>query len=359
MLFLVKMQEKGDVFLSNRINWIISSLAIIFILSFTYIAGGKFLENSFNLLLRDWILALVIILCMICILIIESAVVIRLNKIIKYELNISKILKDIIQAISMVLIALVNLFGLFICILIIGFNYQEKGIETYNGEKYIVRSPVSWLENPEYYYNPYKNFFAYDADTKYWGESKWQDYSEIEIDNKEYPNSTPNIIEEDTDKAIEEEEIAIEIEVIPSNIEYIQKIDDNLKYGFYLIDHAMSQYLYAFVQSKDDGLSWEAVYQFPANSEIYYGHFLDKELGFINFGSSEGLSLFMTDDGGLTWEDTPINLPEENGDMLYVQNINRSGEVIELILGLPSWSKSNKSIKYISLDNGLSWTLQM
>jgi len=43
--------------------------------------------------------------------------------------------------------------------------------------------------------------------------------------------------------------------------------------------------------------------------------------------------------------------------MLYVQDINRSGEVIELILGLPSWSKSNQSIKYISVDKGLSWTL--
>lgn len=357
MLFLVKMQEKGDVFLNNRINWIISSLAIIFILSFTYISSGKFLENSFNLLLRDWILALVIILCMICILIIESVVVIRLNKIIKYKLSIARIWKDIIQTLSMVLISLVNLFGLFICILIISFNYQEKGIETYNGEKYVVRSPVSWLENPEYYYNPYKNFFVYDADTKYSGEIKWEDYSEIEIDDEKQPNTIPNIPEEDMDNIPEEEEEVIE--VIPRNIAYIQKIDDNLNYGFYLIDRAMHQYLYSFVQSKDEGLSWEVVHIFPSTSEMYYANFLDKELGFINFGSSEGLSLFMTNDGGLTWKDVLINLPEGKRSMLYVQDIKKSGETIELILGLPSWSNSDKSIKYISVDRGLSWNLQI
>lgn len=44
--------------------------------------------------------------------------------------------------------------------------------------------------------------------------------------------------------------------------------------------------------------------------------------------------------------------------MLYVQDIKKTGEEIELTLGLPSWSKSNKTIKYISLDKGKSWQLK-
>jgi hypothetical protein len=337
-------------------SWIISSLAIIFILTFTYNFGGKFLKNKFNLLFRDWILALVIVICMICILIIEFIIFTNLSKVLKKRVHIHNIFRDLIQAISMVLIALVNLYALFICIFIIAMGYQEVGVETYEGEKYLV-SDTGWATPAHTYnYHPYKNFFVYDVDTKYSGEVKWEDYPEIEIDDKKDPDFLPNTTEEDTDNVIEEE---VKIEVIPSNIVYIQKIDDNLNYGFYLIDRAMHQYLYAFVQSKDGGLSWEIVYTFPSTSEMYYASFLDKELGFINFGSSEGLSLFMTNDGGLTWKDVLINLPEGSRNMLYVQDIKKSGETIELILGLPSWSNPNKSIKYISIDKGLLWNLQI
>lgn len=348
---------KGDGFLKNRINWITGSLAISFILPFTYIISSNFLETGFNLLFRDWIITLIIILIAFCILIIEAAVVIRLNNIIKYQLAIPKIWKVTIQMIFNLFMVVVNLVAFLIFMLSIDLNYREKGIEIHKGEKYVVRASIAWLDKPVYYYHPYKNLFVYYADFKYSEEMKWEYYLENEIDPKEDSNPIPNIIEEDTDNVIEEEEI--EIEIIPSNIEYIQKIDDNLNYGFYLIDRAMSQYLYAFIQSKDDGLSWEIIHIFPANSEIYYGQFLDKELGFINFGSSEGLSLFMTNDGGLTWKDILIDLPEGNRNMLYVQDIKKGGETIELILGLPSWSKSHKSIKYISVDKGLSWTLQI
>lgn len=341
--------------MKNRINWIRNSLAIILIVSLTYIATGNFLKNNFNLLFRDWILALVIIICAFCILIIEIVIFIRLNNRFKKGFSIHRIWKDIIQTISNVLISLVNLCALLICILSIDFNYQEKGVETYNGEKYVVRSPVSWLENPEYYYHPYKNLFVYGEDIKYSGEVRWEDYSEIGIDDEKESDPIPNITEEDTDNVTRDEVI----EIIPSYVEYVKKIDNNLNYGFYLIDRAGHQYSYAFVQSNDEGLSWEVIYQFPANSEIYYGYFLDKELGFINFGSSEGLSLFMTSDGGLTWENVLINLPEENRNMLYVQDIKKNGEKIELILGVPSWSNSNQSIKYISVDKGLSWYLQI
>lgn len=343
--------------MNNRINWIIISLTIIFILSFTYIAGGKFVENYFNLLLRDWILALVIILCMICILIVETIIFTKLSKILEKKVAIHNIFKSIIQTISMVLISAANLYVLFICIFIIAMSYQEVGVETYEGEKYLV-TDTGWATPAHTYnYHLYKNFFVYDADTKYSGEIKWEDYSEIEIDDEKQPNTIPNIPEEDMDNIPEEEEEVIE--VIPRNIAYIQKIDDNLNYGFYLIDRAMHQYLYSFVQSKDEGLSWEVVHIFPSTSEMYYANFLDKELGFINFGSSEGLSLFMTNDGGLTWKDVLINLPEGKRSMLYVQDIKKSGETIELILGLPSWSNSDKSIKYISVDRGLSWNLQI
>lgn len=153
---------------------------------------------------------------------------------------------------------------------------------------------------------------------------------------------------------IEDEE---EIDIIPDYIEYIQKVDDNINYGFYPIDCAGHQYLYGLVKSIDGGNSWEIIYKFPSNSEIYYGKFLDKEIGFANFGSEDELSLFMTRDSGLSWDKVTINIGEENKGMVYVQSVEKIGEKIELTLGFPSWSGSNKNIKYYSIDDGLTWKL--
>lgn len=332
-----------------------NSFAIILIVSLMYITERYFLERYFSLLFRDWIWALVIIISIFCILVIEVTILINLNNIFEKRLPILKIWNGVIQIIAIVLILLVNLYALLFCILIISMGYKEVGVETYKGEKYLIRD-TGWM-TPDHFYNyhPYKNLFVYGKDIKYSGEVKWEDYMELKIDRKKESNYIPNTIEEDTDNDIEDEEK----EILPIDVEYIQKVDDNLNYGFYLIDRAGHQYSYAFVQSNNDSLSWEIIYRFPTNSEIYYGHFLNKELGFINFGSSEGLSLFMTNDGGVTWKDVLIDLSEENKDMLYVQDIRQNGEEIELILGSPSWSNSNKSIKYISIDKGLSWDLKI
>lgn len=347
--------------MKNRINCIRNSLAIISILSLTYIVASHFLEKYFNLIFRDWVLALVIVILTFCGLIIEIVILIKLNNLFEKTLSISNMWKAIIHIISTLLIILVNFYILLVCIFIIGTEYEEVGVETYNGNKYVVRNTSGWLSHhPSYNYHLYINIFVYEQDVKYSEDVRltWKDYLEadgVDEDEENQSNTMPDIsdipdISDTTEKKV--------IEIIPSNVEYVQKIDENLDYGFYLIDRAAHQYSYGFVQSDNEGLSWELIYQFPANSEMYYGHFLDKELGFINFGSSDELSLFMTNDGGLTWRDVLINLPEENKSMLYVQDITKSGENIELILGVPSWSNSNQSIKYISVDKGLSWDLQ-
>lgn len=339
--------------MKDKIKWIIPLLIITFVTSLTYIITSNLLENNSNLLFRDWILAFVTIICAICIFIIIIIIVINLNNIIEKRLNIANMWKFIIQTISNILISLVILGFPFICILILDLNYEEIGVETYKGEKYVVRSHTPWFGSAEYYYHPYINFFVYE-DVEYSGEVKWEDYSEVEINDEQESHLIPDIIDEDTDKVIEVEEI----KVISSNVEYVQNIGDNLSYGFYLIDHAMHQYLYAFVKSKDEGVSWDVIHTFPATSEIYYVDFLDRDLGFVNFGSSEELSLFMSTDSGLTWETILIDLPKGNTGMLYVRDINKYGEEIELILGVPSWTNPNNSIKYISKDKGLSWEFE-
>lgn len=339
--------------MQNRIRWIIYCLTITLIVFLTYNGSSHFLEKHFNLLFRDWVWVLAIVISILCILIIEIAIFTKLSNILEERIHIHNIWKLIIQTISMVLIASANLYALLICLIMIGMGYQEAGVETYKGEKYIVID-TGWT-TPQYLYNyyPYKNLFVYYKDIKYSGEVKWEDYLEPEIDDRKEPDHIPIIVEEDIDNTTVDEVI----EINADKVEYIQNIDGNFNYGFYLMDRASHKYLYAFVKSHDNGLSWEVVYQFPSNSEIYYGCFLDRELGFINFGSSDELSLFMTNDGGLTWKDVLINLPEENRNMLYVQDIKNNGEEIELILGVPSWSNSNQSINYISVDRGLSWNL--
>lgn len=326
--------------------------------SLTYNISKYLLDKYFNLLFRDWVWTWAIIISIFCFLIIEINILIKLYNILERKSSINNIWKLTIRILSFGLIALINFYALFGFAFSMGLSYEEIGVETYNGEKYVVRNTAKWLDNyPRYYYHSYKNLFVYNKDIAYSaeeGEVIWDNHSDIDIDNDKKLDVFLDVIEEVTEDIVEEE-----IEIISSNIEYIQKIDENLDYGFYLLDRASHQYSYAFIQSSDNGLSWEIIYKFPANSEIYYGTFLDAELGFVNFGSSEGLSLFMTTDSGLIWERLLIELLEDNKNMIYVQDIKKNGEEIELILGAPSWSNSEQIIKYISLDNGVSWDLQI
>ncbi len=344
--------------MKKRINWVKGSLAIIFVVAFTYTISKYLLDKYFNLLFRDWVWTWATIISIFCFLIIEINILIKLDNILEKKIPIGKMWKLMIRILCFGLIALVNLFALFGCAFFMGLSYEEVGVETYNGEEYVVRNTAKWLDNyPRYYYHSYKNLFVYSKDITYSlesGESIWEDSSDIDIDNDIEPDILPNIIDGVTDDIVEEE-----IEIIQSRIQYIQNINVNLDYGFYLLNSAAHQYSYAFIQSSDKGLSWEIIYEFPANSEFYYGTFLDTQLGFINFGSSEGLSLFMTTDSGLTWEKVLIDLLEENKNLLYVQDIKKNGQEIEVILGAPSWGNSGRIIKYISVDKGVSWNLQI
>lgn len=344
--------------MKERINWMKVKLAIIFIVSFIYFISKYILDKYFNLLFRDWVWKWTIIISIVGFLIIEIITLIKLDNILEKKCPIKKIWKLIIRILCFGLIALVNLYALLLTVLSMGLSYEEIGVETYNGKRYVVRHTAEWLDkDSRYYYHQYKNLFVYNKDIEYFrekGEVILEDYSEIDIDNDKELDILPNRIDEVTDDIVEEK-----IEIIPSRIEYIQKINENLDYGFYLLDCASSQYSYAFIQSNDNRLSYEITYQFPANSEFYYGTFLDKELGFINFASSEELSLFMTPDRGLTWKKVSIDLLEENKNMLYVQDVKKNGEEIEVILGSPSWSNSVQTIKYISLDKGVSWHLRI
>ena len=336
-------------------NLIKIPLITIFIISLFYIISGNILKNYFNLLFRDWIFVLFIVILAFCGLIIEIAILIKLNGILEKG-SIKKIWKRVIRVVSVCILILANFYVFLICLFVIGGSYEEIGVEIHDGEKYVVRDTAPWIKaGPLYNYHLYKNPFVYDADIVYSGAVKLGDV----------PNTapiTPEIIDEDTNEDIEMEiddiEDDEEIEIVPDYIEYIQKINANLNYGFYPIDRAGHQYLYGFVKSKDGGISWGIIYKFPATSGIYYGHFLDEETGFANFGSEDELSLFMTRDGGINWGEVSIDIEVKNKGMVYVHDVEKVGEKIELTLGLPSWTGSNGSVKYYSVDGGLSWHLQ-
>lgn len=336
-------------------NLIKIPLITIFIISLFYIISGNILKNCFNLLFRDWIFVLFIVILAFCSLIIEIAILIKLNGVLEKG-SIKKVWKRVIRIVSICILVLANFYAVFICLFVIGGSYEEIGVEIHDGEKYVVRDIAPWIKaRPLYNYHLYKNPFVYNANIVYFGEVKLGEPL-IEEDNIGKTNTIPEKIDEDTNGY---EKIDIEeIEILPANIKYIQKIDSDLNYGFYPIDRASHQYLYGFVKSKDNGASWEIIYKFPANSEIYYGHFLDEEIGFVNFGSEDELSLLMTKDGGLNWNKVLIDIVEGNKGMVYVHDIEKSGEKIELTLGLSSWTGSSKRIKYYSIDGGASWNLK-
>lgn len=157
--------------MKKRINWIKSSLAIIFLVYFTYTISKYLLDKYFNLLYRDWVWTWATIITIICFLIIEINIFIKLDNILEKKCPIRKIWKLIIRILCFGLIGLVNLYALFLCAFSMGISYEEIGVETYNGEKYVVRNTVKWLDNyPRYYYHSYKNLFIYNKDIKKTGE---------------------------------------------------------------------------------------------------------------------------------------------------------------------------------------------
>lgn len=333
---------------------------IIGIISILFLLYGNLLLVPFNIVFRDWTFILALIILVICGFTIEIVVFNTVNNRLKKKVSAKKIWKEIIQVIATISVVLINICVLFIFVFAIVFGYKEIGVESHDGKKYVIRD-TGWM-TPDHIYNyhPYKNVFWYGVDTAYRGENKWGDFQKDSDSSSDLVDESElnDLLEETNEDIGKEKEMNIQdIKVDLRNIEYVQKIDDNVNYGFYLVDRAASSYLYAFVKSEDGGLSWKVVSLFPATSEMYYGVFLDHELGFANFGPSNGLSLFKTSDCGSTWKTVTINIPEPNKHMLYVHDIKRKGESIELILGNPSWADSDKRIKYNSMDNGLSWHL--
>ncbi len=165
-------------------------LIIILIISFIYIISSYILKNYFNLLLRDWIFAVFMIVLAFCGLIIEIAILIKLNGILE-RVSTKKIWKEIIKIVSICLFILANLYAVLICIFIIGVGYEEIEVETYEGEKYVIRDTATWLEaGPLYNYHLYKNPFVYNADIVYFGEVKLGEPL-IEEDNRGKINTIP------------------------------------------------------------------------------------------------------------------------------------------------------------------------
>lgn len=253
--------------MKNKTISLKTPLVVIVIVSFFYIIGGNFIKDNFNLLFRDWILILVVITLAFCGLIVEIIILTKLNGILEKKASIKKTWKETIRVILGILVILANYYALLLCIFAIAVSYEEIGVEIHHGEKYVVRD-TGWMTPDHVYdYHLYKNIFVYDADIVYSGVVRWEDFLKNHINGEIQSNTTPKITNEDTNYINENEEIEIQdIEVIPSNVEYVQKIDENLDYGFYLLNRASHQYLYALVESKDRGLSWKAIYIFPSTS---------------------------------------------------------------------------------------------
>lgn len=344
----------------KRRLFLITIISIVICILFFICAG--LIEDSFNLVFRDWTFLLATILLGLSGLIIEIIIFTRLNNLFEKKISISKIWKDLIRVAIIIPLILGNLYILFFTVFLAAFGYVEIGTDMYDGKKYVVTDTGWMTPDHSYTYYPYKNLFLYHADGIYTGEKMLDEYSnhEDDGDGDTIPgNYTPyEITIEDLNIDPLDQTTVQNLEIDPLYVELIQEIDDNLSYGFYLVDKAMSAHFYAFIQSEDGGLTWKGVSLFSDTGGIYYSKFLDQNYGFVNFGPREGLSLFMTKDGGLSWDPISMDIPEQNKDMIYVRNIEKDGERIEISLGYPSWVDSDRQIKYYSTDNGVSWHLQ-
>ncbi len=89
------------------------------------------------------------------------------------------------KLIFIALILVVNFYIFLICIFSI--DYEEVGVEIYNGNRYVVKDTSGWLSHhPSYKYHLYVNIFVYDKDVKYSQEFRfiWNHYLSFDEDEE-------------------------------------------------------------------------------------------------------------------------------------------------------------------------------
>lgn len=345
-------------------NKLLISFLLLVIIPTTY-KLGTILLSLLNLVFRDWVVFLFIIMfvCSFVFFIIQG--IIFLDRKISSAKNIKNSIKIFLTVVVTILSTTLVLGTLAIGGLAALFTMGEVGVEIHNSKKYIVRQ--EGFLDPFYSYYEYKNLFIRDKESAYSGQLKWGEKVKEDVPTKDtlkIKDISEKGKNENLDKEVPvkenkgNEKKSLENFRVPSSeVEFICDVKGKTKYGLYLTDAAIGSRVYAFVSSEDGGVTWKAEYLFPVGKEAYKMFFVDQDTGFLNI-DAENLNIYMTRDKGKTWEKININLPENKKDYKFLNNVEKINGKIVLTLGYPHWAGATENIRYYTEDQGKNWNLE-
>ncbi|MEW4218507.1 WD40/YVTN/BNR-like repeat-containing protein [Rossellomorea marisflavi] len=143
---------------------------------------------------------------------------------------------------------------------------------------------------------------------------------------------------------------------------YFLNEDDG--YVVYTGERTMSSEATKVYMTHDSGETWTEVSQPDHYRLLYDGNFIDEKTGFLSYGilNPEEPDLYVTQDGGQSWVPARIEIPDEyhlifttaetpyveGNDLVLLVNQGSSGD----------YKGGKVKGKFISKDNGLSWSFQ-
>ncbi|RTR34021.1 oxidoreductase [Robertmurraya yapensis] len=158
--------------------------------------------------------------------------------------------------------------------------------------------------------------------------------------------------------------------VISKNFPYVRyrKVDflnDQFGYAVLTGDRTMSQEFSAVFLTHDGGITWDETTTPPSTRIIADGGFIDENTGFMSYGTinPDKPDLYVTQDGGQTWHASVIEIPEQY-DLIFVQAELpiREEDHLSLLINQGSngdYAGGKVKGKFISKDNGLTWSFAM
>lgn len=141
----------------------------------------------------------------------------------------------------------------------------------------------------------------------------------------------------------------------------------NDQFGYVILsgDRTMSQEFSTVFLTNDGGQTWEETAAPPTTRLIANGGFVDEMTGFLSYGTinPEKPDFYVTQDGGKTWIESIINIPEEY-DKIFVQAevpVKEGDQLSVLVNQGPNGDYEGGRVKgkFISKDNGLTWEFSM
>ncbi|MEW5568046.1 WD40/YVTN/BNR-like repeat-containing protein [Rossellomorea marisflavi] len=141
-------------------------------------------------------------------------------------------------------------------------------------------------------------------------------------------------------------------------------LNENDGYVVYTGERTMSSEATKVFMTHDSGETWTEVSHPDHYRLLYDGNFIDDNTGFLSYGilNPEEPDLYVTQDGGQSWVSASIEIPDEYDLILttaetpYVEGTNL---VLLVNQGSSGDYKGGKvKGKFISKDNGLSWSFQ-